>query len=277
MEKIGRLIMPKTRHICGLSGGKDSTALALHMRDRVPEMEYVFCDTGKELTETYEYLALVEAWLGKKIKYLNAEKDFDHWWKTFGGFLPAPQARWCTKMLKLKPFEAYVGDDPVISYVGIRADEDRVGLISGKPNLTTVFPFKEDGIDYSGVMRILEESGIGMPPYLSWGRSHSGCYFCFYQSKYEWVQLLRRFPDDFAKAETYEKLDREDEKNFTWMLDMPLHALRDPDVQERIIAEYEERRAARAAKWKGSGRLVESLGGMDTEFEDQRACLICQL
>ena len=40
------------RHILCMSGGKDSTALALYMRDRVPEMEYVFCDTDKELTET---------------------------------------------------------------------------------------------------------------------------------------------------------------------------------------------------------------------------------
>ena len=55
-----------TRHILSLSGGKDSTALALYMRDKVPEMEYVFCDTGKELPETYEYLNRVEAFLGKK-------------------------------------------------------------------------------------------------------------------------------------------------------------------------------------------------------------------
>ena len=37
------------RHILALSGGKDSTALAIYLRDRVPDMEYVFCDTRKEL------------------------------------------------------------------------------------------------------------------------------------------------------------------------------------------------------------------------------------
>jgi 3'-phosphoadenosine 5'-phosphosulfate sulfotransferase (PAPS reductase)/FAD synthetase len=26
------------------------------MRDRIPELEYVFCDTGEELPETYDYL-----------------------------------------------------------------------------------------------------------------------------------------------------------------------------------------------------------------------------
>ena len=266
-----------TRHICGLSGGKDSTALALYMRDRVPDMEYVFCDTGRELDETYQYLARVEAYLGKKIITLNSEQDFDHWLKVFGGYLPSPRARWCTKLLKLKPFEAFVGDQHVISYVGIRADEDRTGLISGKPNLTTVFPFKEDGIDFDGVMGILEDSGIGLPPYLSWGRTHSGCFFCFYQSKYEWVQLLKTYPEQFDSAETYEKIGGPDGKDFTWMEDMPLSELRDPIVQARIIEERQKADDRRALNRKGSGKLVESLGGKDLSHEDHRACLICQL
>ena len=42
---------PKIRHILGLSGGKDSSALVVYMRDKVPEMEYAFCDTGKESPE----------------------------------------------------------------------------------------------------------------------------------------------------------------------------------------------------------------------------------
>ena len=55
-----RMTQKETRHILGLSGGKDSSALAVYMRGRVPEMEYVFCDTKKELPETYEFLAKLE-------------------------------------------------------------------------------------------------------------------------------------------------------------------------------------------------------------------------
>ena len=44
------------RRILGLSGGKDSAALAVLMHKQAPEMEYVFCDTHKELPETCEYL-----------------------------------------------------------------------------------------------------------------------------------------------------------------------------------------------------------------------------
>jgi 3'-phosphoadenosine 5'-phosphosulfate sulfotransferase (PAPS reductase)/FAD synthetase len=98
------------RHILALSGGKDSTALAIYLRDRVPQMEYVFCDTHKELPETYEYLLKIEAYLGKPIVRLCDERGFDHWLTVFRDYLPSSRMRWCTKLLKIKPFEKYVGD-----------------------------------------------------------------------------------------------------------------------------------------------------------------------
>jgi 3'-phosphoadenosine 5'-phosphosulfate sulfotransferase (PAPS reductase)/FAD synthetase len=135
------------RHICGISGGKDSSALAIYLRRRRPdvEVEYFFCDTGAELPETYEYLTKLEAVLGQPIERLNAERGFDHWFELFRGALPSPQMRWCTKNLKIKPLEEWVGDDEAVSYVAIRADEsNRKGYISTKPNITAVFPFVED-------------------------------------------------------------------------------------------------------------------------------------
>src|SRR5207253_6911386 len=74
----------KPRHILLLSGGKDSTALAIWMRDNRQEIdvEYLFCDTHKELPETYEYLTRIEAYLGKPITRLSSglgERGFDHW------------------------------------------------------------------------------------------------------------------------------------------------------------------------------------------------------
>src|SRR5437868_5829732 len=209
------LMIETTRHILSLSGGKDSTALALYMRDRIPEMEYVFADTQKELPETYEFLAQLEVLLGKRIVRLADDRGFDHWLKVYGGYLPSSRMRWCTKMLKLKPFEQYVGDEPVANYVGIRADEDRVGYISTKPNIRSVFPFKEDGIDKFGVLRILAESGLGLPKYYKW-RTRSGCYFCFFQRKEEWAGLLREHPDLFEAATKYERVDPLMGERFTW-------------------------------------------------------------
>ena len=96
----------KVRHILGLSGGKDSTALAIFMRQEYPdlEIEYFFCDTHKELTETYDYLRRIEDWLGIKIHYLEAERGFDHWLDVYGGVLPSPKVRWCTKGLLRNKF-----------------------------------------------------------------------------------------------------------------------------------------------------------------------------
>ena len=116
------------RHVLSLSGGKDSAALAIYMKDKVPEMEYIFSDTRKELPETYEYIERIEDYLGTRVNHLNAHLGFDHWYDVYGGMIPSNHRRWCTKMLKLKPFEAYCGEDQVTNYVGLRADEHRERL-----------------------------------------------------------------------------------------------------------------------------------------------------
>lgn len=215
-----------TRHVVMLSGGKDSTALALYLRDRHPErhFEYVFCDTHKELPETYEYLARIEACLEQPIERLSSrhgERGFDHYLKIYGDFLPSPKQRWCTRQLKIEPFERHVGNDPTLLYVGLRADERRSGYISTKENIRAVFPFKEDGIDKAAVMRILDESGVGLPSYYEW-RSRSGCYFCFFQRKDEWIGLAENHPDLFEQAKAYEKVDAKTGRAFTWSQGMTL-------------------------------------------------------
>ncbi|MEQ9325372.1 MAG: phosphoadenosine phosphosulfate reductase family protein [Polyangiaceae bacterium] len=259
------------RHILCLSGGKDSTALAIYMRDRVENLEYVFTDTRKELPETYEYLDKVEAYLGKPIVRLNAERGFDHWLEVYGGYLPSSRMRWCTRQLKIKPFEQYVGDDPVMSYVGIRADEDREGYISTKPNIKARFPFKEDGIERADVFRILEESGVGVPDYYKW-RTRSGCYFCFFQRKSEWAGLLENHPELYHLAKQYEKADPETGDRYTWQQGESLDELARP---ERLL---QIRTKAEAATAKGSGTLASMFG--DDEYEDdygEAPCPICML
>ena len=199
------------RHVLGLSGGKDSAALAIYLRDKYPELhekiEYFFTDTGAELAEVYEFLDRLEAFLGKKIERLSSGKDFDHWLNVYNGFLPSAKQRWCTREMKLKPFERFVRDDQVISYIGIRADEDREGYISHKETIEAAFPFIEDGITRQDVFRLLEES-VGVPAYYEW-RSRSGCYFCFFQRQGEWLGLKRRHPELFEKAKDYENRPRE--------------------------------------------------------------------
>ena len=210
----------QVRHILGLSGGKDSTALAIYMRDKVPEIEYFFCDTGAELPETYEYLAKLEVYLGKKIVRLSSDRSFDHWLKIYRGTLPSPSMRWCTKVLKIDPMENWIGSDNAISYVGIRADEaNRKGYITSRKNIMTVFPFVDDGLELKDVESLLIEAGVGKPSYYEW-RSRSGCYFCFYQRRSEWISLHDRHPDLFDRAIDYEQKtnfqDTASSSSYTW-------------------------------------------------------------
>jgi hypothetical protein len=259
-----------------LSGGKDSTALAIYMRDHHPEieMEYVFCDTHKELQETYEYLERVQGYLGKEIKKLSSdleERGFDHWLTMYRDYLPSPNMRWCTRKLKIEPFEKYVGDDPALLYIGIRADENREGYISTKPNLSPVYPFKEAGISKADVAQILDACGIGLPEYYKW-RTRSGCYFCFFQRRVEWVGLLENHPDLFEQAKAYEK----PEENYTWVQHESLEELSQPDRIEQIKQEDAKRKAQAAAR-RRPRTLAEAFSGEVDTAEDDPACLICHL
>lgn len=269
---------PQLRHVLSLSGGKDSAALAIYMRDRVPDMEYIFHDTDKELKETYDYLARLEAILGKPIVKTSPVDTFDHWLAVYGGMLPSNHRRWCTRMLKLKPFEAYVGDGPVINYVGLRADEKRTGYISTKANITAVYPFRDDGLVRADIIRILEESGLGLPPYMEWGRSRSGCYFCFYQQKIEWVRLKEHHPDLFEKAKEYEAKPTTSGEYFYWCQNESLAELERPERVAAIKANWATTQARNRAKMKNRP-LVETLAGLgpDDDAHLRDGCLVCSL
>lgn len=270
----------RVRHILSLSGGKDSAALAIYMRDRVPEMEYIFSDTGKELPETYEYLDRISSYLGKQVQRLNADIGFDHWYQMYGGMIPSNHRRWCTKDLKLRPFERHCGNDEVINYVGLRADENRSGYISHKPNIKAVYPFREDGLVLRDIEEILRQSGVGMPPYTKWGRTRSGCYFCFYQQKIEWVRLKEKYPDLFEKAKAYEKPYEKTGSFFTWSRGESLAELERPERVEQIKREHVLRMERQEARWENRTLLevfsrAEKTEELD-EDEDQ-GCLVCQL
>jgi len=233
-EVVANLENENRRHIISISGGKDSAALAVHIWRNYPQIharaEYVFCDTMVELPETDEYIERLEALLGVKVNRVNAfsilgvkpkpgRTPFDIYLRElYGDYLPSPRTRWCTRALKIEPFEKYVGDTEAYSYIGIRADEDRDGYqakkppkFSDKPNIIPVYPFRDDGLGIADIKRILEESGLGLPDYYRW-RSRSGCYFCFYQQIGEWQRLKDNHPDLFEAAKKYEN----ESKGFLW-------------------------------------------------------------
>lgn len=262
----------------GLSGGKDSAALALYMNKYRPdiEIEYFFCDTHEELPETYNFLYRLEARLGKKIEWLSAERGFNHWLEAYGGFLPSVQARWCTRELKIVPMEKFVGNDKAISYIGIRADEDRQGYFAtSNSNITPIFPFFDGDygpeMNKDDVIELLADSGVGMPDYYKW-RSRSGCYFCFYQRKYEWVQLAIHHPELFEKAMQYEQA-HEDGRRYFWNQDESLHQL--IARKNKILSEHNK---AMANKQKNmNDRPLIDVFNSVLEDENDGFCFVCNL
>jgi len=369
----------KVRHVLGISGGKDSAALAIYLKTQYPDLdiEYYTTDTGKELDETYELIRNLEIFLGKKIIRLTASTDGDnHGYDSFDyllnlkfQFLPSSQARWCTQTLKLAPFEKFVGNDPVISYVGIRGDENRDGYISKKPNIQSIFPFRkniwsedvinkaftnkqidfmlnslpsiavqptpdfvellkqpvslkfpikkkaellferdttatnaliyafikttdyplsqsegfplldnEDVLVKEDIFRILRDSGVGVPKYYEkisfevngktgeYARSRSGCYFCFFQQKIEWVWLYEQHPGLFQKALEYEK------KGYSWNDNETLSQLIRPERIIQIKEDYLKKELDKKSQGRISSKLIDIL----TDYEDgEIGCAAC--
>ena len=271
------------RHVLGLSGGRDSAALAVYMRQHHPELDltYFFTDTGKELPEVYEFLGRLEGFLGKPILRLNPDRDFDFWLKQYNNFLPSVQTRWCTRQLKLKPFESWLkpmldDGDMIYSYVAIRSDEEyREGYSSKKANLIVRLPFKEANVDKAGVLELLDGAGLGLPKYYSW-RSRSGCTFCFFQQKIEWVRLMTEHPEAFEEAKKYEKTAVDNGSPFTWSNGESLEELSQPDRIAAIREDYEKRLARIKLKDRKNPLRAES-GAVDVDelFGTSKVCLAC--
>jgi len=292
----------KIKHVLGLSGGKDSSALALYVKETRPELEveYFFTDTGYELPETNAFVDQLEEKLGY-IHRLNArsmnniegrgEKDFANLLRDNGNFLPSQRDRWCTVQLKLKPFERWVDGFiaegyEVKNYVGIRADEqERTGFMAIEKPIESIMPFREDGIVKSDIKNILERNGLELPGYYEW-RSRSGCSFCFYQKKIEWVRLMERHPTLFEEAKTFEKGKNNNTvgETFYWMgQGQPLTTLEAPEEQIRIIENHGKAVERFQKKRRRNALLDDSvevcqIGDIDDiydEVEGGGACVTC--
>ena len=126
-------------HAVSFSGGKDSTAMLLHMLELGMQVdEILFCDTYMEFPEMIEHVDNVEKYIGRPITRLRAEHSFE--WHMFeqphtkhpelkGRLFPGPKNRWCTSYLKRNVIDKHLRDlkkdYDVIQYIGIAADEQR--------------------------------------------------------------------------------------------------------------------------------------------------------
>lgn len=199
-------------HVLPVSGGADSSALAVLLTRIAPEISfrYLFTDTGSEDPSVYASLDRLEQYLGIRIERIAAAKNLVQLVEQYNGFLPSARERWCTRALKLEPFKTWLkqfAGQRMKMYVGIRADEDRLAFTSSE--IDTVMPFVSLGMKREQVFALLSET-VGVPA-LYKHRSRSGCGVCPYMRQHEVVSLMTVAPVVFHQGRSMEKLVTEDE------------------------------------------------------------------
>ena len=164
----------------------------------------------------------------------------------------------------------------IYSYVAIRSDEEyREGYSSKHDRLIVRLPFKHAGIDKAGVLDILDGAGLGLPKYYSW-RTRSGCTFCFFQQKIEWVRLREQHPEAFEEAKAYEKNAVEQGSPFTWSQGESLQELQQPERIAQIRADHEQRLARLRSNVQTNPLRPDSEPlDIDDLYGKAKVCLAC--
>lgn len=191
------------KHIVCISGGKDSTAMALRLRDLNPTIPFVFIctPTGDELPDMERHWVHLETLLYAPIVRLVDEKYptiydlIDHF-----QMLPNFRARWCTRILKIETAQSFYNENkPAKIYVGLRYDEGgRQGNKLFDADIDQVFPMREWKWGINHVMAYLDKRGVAIP-------RRTDCAMCFYQRIGEWWNLWHYYLQEFLKIEAIEK------------------------------------------------------------------------
>jgi hypothetical protein len=114
-----------------------------------------------------------------------------------------------------------------------------------------------------------------LPSYYKW-RTRSGCYFCFFQRKSEWVGLLEHHPKLFEEAKQYEKFNEATGERYTWSQGESLEELSQPERIAQIKANHEKAMKSER-KMRPNRPLVEVLADVLDDEDDEQACTICHL
>lgn len=191
-------------HLVALSGGKDSTALALALREKHPDVSFsYYCTpTGYELPEMLDWWEKLSAILQSPIIPVMG--------MTLGEciernrMLPNFRARFCTRQIKIEParhlLSSLLRQGQVFHYVGLRADEEtRLGGHYQDVCTETRHPFREWGWGIKEVFQCLVRHGLAdsLP-------ERTDCDLCYHQQIGEWWKLWRNHPDRWARGEQKE-------------------------------------------------------------------------
>lgn len=220
-------------YIASVSGGKDSTAMCLHLREQGIAFRAVFFDTGWEHADTYRYVreSLPQA-IGQAVEIRSREPVLDErreamaaelegmlgWrspmvrWVLKRGMFPSRTRRFCTKELKYFTArdvmrEAHAAGLAPVNVLGIRADESvaRSKLLEREldEDLDAMVwrPLLRWSLD--DVIAIHARHGVTPNPMYLRNATRVGCWPCIMAGKAE----LRLLSKDESRIRVIERLE----------------------------------------------------------------------
>ena len=255
-------------NIASLSGGLDSSIMWLFLTGylkgapRTENIMGVFTDPGREDDRTYQMLDTIEAMGGRPIVRIQGP-TWEQALEAHSWFLPYRRARWCTPTFKIRPLEAFIQNETVSSYIGLRADEqERTGYLGDKgTNITPRYILREMGITRADIES--EARRIGLPPAGQWS-----CDCCPFKNMILWVELIEQYPE---RAEWCAWVEEEKERrgagSYGWIKGYKIRQLIDNHIT----------RAEIRSRWNAKHSTNEQLSLFDDDIEDNSPCLMCRV
>mgnify|MGYP003111093525 CR=1 FL=1 len=208
--------------MASVSGGKDSTAMALHLKELGHDYKCTFADTGWEDPQTYDYIReqLPKAlgpikWVRQEIELEGEREELAQKYEARLGFyspmvrlclkksiFPSRLRRWCTTELKVKPLKQYMWsfDDYMVNAVGIRAEESvrRAQMPMFEWSASMKMDVWRPLLDWKlqDVIDIHKRHGIKPNPKYLQGAERVGCWPCVFARKAE----VRRLGEDDVRV-----------------------------------------------------------------------------
>lgn len=214
-------------HLVSFSGGKDSTAMLLHMLELKMHIdEVLYCDTGMEFPAMERHIKRVKKLVeddGIKFVTLKSSLSFEYLLLEHqpkrslntilelgcnpkGYSWPGSRSRWCTSKLKTDVIKKYKKElnnkYNVVEYVGIAADE-KYRLIR-ENNITNKHPLVDWNWTESDALKYCYDKGFDWEGlYLIFDRV--SCWCCPLQPLKGLKNLWKYFPDLWHKLYEMDK------------------------------------------------------------------------
>jgi len=200
-------------HVVSVSGGKDSTATSLHLRELGIEHRRVFADTGWELPETYDYIEKVLVPRLGPIDVVRGPKLMEELIHSKQMF-PSRRRRYCTEQLKFLPIKRYLHalaereDVDIVNVIGIRGGESKrrsklperefdsgMGLDVWRPLIAWTL---------DDVLVLHRRHDMPLNPLYLQGFTRVGCAPCIMSRKEEIRMLAEKHPEQIDKIRVLE-------------------------------------------------------------------------